>query len=143
AYREALARVLTHEIVAEDRQASAPSPAGRGGLAGWQMRITAAYIEEHVSETIPLTTLAELVRLSSCHFFRAFKRSFGVPPHRYHAMRRIERAKQLLLSPDASITRIALEVGFCETSSFSAAFRKLTGLSPTAFKRAEARLQRP
>ena len=42
---------------------------------------------------LPLSALADLVGLSPYHFARAFKRSFGVPPHRYHIGRRIERAK--------------------------------------------------
>jgi AraC family transcriptional regulator len=95
----------------------------------------AAYIEEHVAENIPLATLAELVRLSPYHFCRSFKRSFGMPPHRYHANRRIERAKQLLTNRELSVTRVALDVGFSETSTFSAAFHKLTGQAPSRYRR--------
>ena len=42
------------------------------------------FIEEHLAEEISLAALAELVNLSLFHFARAFKQSFGVPPHRYH-----------------------------------------------------------
>ena len=68
---------------------AAASPAGSNGSSP-------AYIEEHLAEQIPLKTLAQLVRLSPCYFCRAFKQSFGVPPHRYHSARRIEQAKALL-----------------------------------------------
>ena len=87
---------------------------------------------------MPLAKLAELAGLSTYHFCRAFKQSLGVPPHRYHTSQRIERAKTLLAKPAFSVTDIGLTVGFSETSSFTAAFRKATGLTPTAYHRSLA-----
>jgi AraC family transcriptional regulator len=58
-----------------------------------------------------------------------------MPPHKYHAHRRIEQAKQLLANRDASITAIALDVGFSETSTFTAAFHRLTGQTPSRYRR--------
>jgi AraC family transcriptional regulator len=113
-------------------------PPARGGLAPWQQRTVAAYIEEHLSESIPLAALAKLANLSSYYFCRAFKQSFGVPPHRYHINRRIECAKALLADPARSVTEIALTLGFSETSSFSVAFRQTTGNAPTEYRRALA-----
>lgn len=107
----------------------------RGGLSGWQCKKVAEAIEERLSEPLPLAELARLVNLSPYHFARAFKRSFGVPPHRYHVMRRIERAKIMLAEPMFTITDIAVALGFAETSSFSAAFRKATGQSPSEYRR--------
>ena len=97
-------------------------------------RMAAAYIEEHLQEQISLSTLADLTKLSPFHFCRAFKTSFGVPPHRYHTGRRIEHAKALLAKRDLSITEIGLTVGFSETSSFCSAFRKATGVAPRAYR---------
>lgn len=88
-----------------------------------------------MEEQIPLATLAGLARLSPYYFCRAFKQSLGVPPHRYHSRRRIERAKALLAKQSPSVTEIGLAVGFSETSSFTAAFRKVTGVTPTAYHR--------
>jgi len=85
------------------------------------------------ADEIRLAQLAELVSLSPYHFARAFRQSFGVPPHRYHVGRRIERAKTLLAS--STVTQVALAVGFAETSSFSAVFRRLTGFTPSEFRR--------
>jgi len=92
-------------------------PPTRGSLAVWQQRIVATYIEEHLAEAISLHALAKLVDLSPYYFCRAFKQSFGIPPHRYHVNRRIERAKALLGERESSVTDVALEVGFSETSS--------------------------
>jgi AraC family transcriptional regulator len=134
-YCEALGVVLAHELVRRNAGARRVELPARGGLAGWQRRIVAAYIEEHIAEHIPLATLARFVRLSAYHFCRAFKRSFGLPPHRYHNARRIEHAKTLLAQPTSSVTEIAMKVGFSETSSFTAAFRKATGSTPTTYRR--------
>src|SRR5262249_24635616 len=134
-YCEALGVVLVHELLRRNAGARRVEPPARGGLAAWQQRIGSAYIEEHVAEQIPLSTLARFVRLSAYHFCRAFKRSFGMPPHRYHNARRIEHAKTLLAQPACSVTEIALKLGFSETSSFTAAFRKATGSTPTGYRR--------
>lgn len=134
-YTEALGIVLMHELVRINGDTALRRPASRGGLACWQQKRLAAYIEEHVADDIALKTLAELARLSPYHFCRSFKHSFGMPPHRYHASRRIERAKQLLANRELSVTAVALEVGFSDTSTFTAAFHKLTGQTPTQYRR--------
>jgi AraC family transcriptional regulator len=134
-YLEALVTVLAHELARLEPGTSHAHMLVRGGLAMWQQRIVTSYIEEHLPEQISLATLAGLVRLSPYHFCRAFKQSFGMPPHRYHTSRRIERAKTLLAKPEPSVTDIGLKVGFSQTSSFTAAFRRATGFTPTAYYR--------
>jgi AraC family transcriptional regulator len=135
-YVEALGVVLIHELMRLNRGARPAEAPVRGGLATWQQRIVTAYVEEHLSEQVPLATLARLARLSTFHFCRAFKQSYGVPPHRYHTHRRIERAKVLLAERRHSVTEIGLTVGFSETSSFTAVFRKITGQTPSRYHRA-------
>ena len=134
-YFEALGTVLAHEVVRLNAGAPRIGAPARGGLAAWQQRTVPAYIEEHLAEQISLATLAQLVRLSPYYFCRAFKQSFGIPPHRYHTSRRIEHAKILLAKRASSVTDIGLTLGFSETSSFTAAFHKMTGLTPTTFRR--------
>jgi len=134
-YFEALAVVLAHELMRiNGGPPSARSPV-RGGLAAWQQRIVFDYIEENLTQQIPLATLAALVRLSPHYFCRAFKQSFRVPPHRYHSSRRIEHAKMLLARPACSVTEIGLALGFSTTSAFTAAFRKAAGRTPTEYRR--------
>jgi AraC family transcriptional regulator len=133
-YIHALGTVLAHELVRLN--AGTPLDASlRGGLAAWQQRTVTDYIEEHVADPISLSTLAQLARLSPYYFCRAFKQSFGMPPLRYHNSRRIEHAKTLLATPASSVTDIGLTLGFSETSSFTAAFHRATGLTPTAYRR--------
>lgn len=134
-YAKALGVVLMHELSQIDRGIVQDAPTVKAGLAGWQQRLVVAYIEKHLAEPIPLADLAKLTRLSLYHFCRAFRQSFGVPPHRFHTARRIDRAKALLADPKLSVTDIALDIGFRETSSFSMAFRKLAGRRPTQYRR--------
>ena len=135
AYLDALGVVLAHELVRLNVGYERIEAPARGGLAPWQQRMVTSYIEEHLAEQISLATLAQLVHLSPYYFCRAFKQSIGEPPHRYHNNRRIEHAKTLLANRAASVTEIALELGFSETSSFTAAFRRATGMTPTAYGR--------
>ena len=135
-YVEALGVVLVHELIRLNRRTPQTETPVRGGLAAWQQRIVTSYVEEHLCEQIPLAALARLVRLSTFHFCRAFKQSFGVPPHRYHTNRRIERAKLMLAERKHSVTEVGLTLGFSETSSFTAVFRKITGQTPSRYHRA-------
>jgi len=107
----------------------------RGGLPEWRQKNLAQFIDEHLAEDVSLSSLAELVHLSPYHFSRVFKQSFNMPPHRYLTNRRIERAKSLLVERKLSVTEIGHEVGFSETSSFTSAFRKITGETPTDYRR--------
>jgi AraC family transcriptional regulator len=134
-YLEALSNVLAHELSRSDHNIVRETSVSRGGLASWQKRVVLGYIEEHLDEQICLLTLAGLARLSEHHFCRTFKQSFGVPPHQYHVQRRMERAKVLLADRTASITYIALNLGYSQTSSFSVAFRKNTGWTPSEYRR--------
>jgi AraC family transcriptional regulator len=133
-YAEALGAVLAHEIIRLDDGVPVLSPM-RGGLAARQQRRIVEFIEEHLADDFPLATLANLAQLSTYHFARAFKRSFGIPPHRYHTNRRIERARALLADPKASVADVALEVGFSGASAFAATFRRATGQTPTDYRR--------
>jgi AraC family transcriptional regulator len=134
-YVEALGVVLFHELIRVNRGAARAEAPVRGGLAAWQQRILTAYVEEHLSEQVPIAKLARLARLSTFHFCRAFKQSFGMPPHRYHTVRRIEQAKIMLAERRYSVTEVGLALGFSETSAFTAVFRKITGQPPSHYHR--------
>jgi AraC family transcriptional regulator len=134
-YAEALSLVLMHELNSLERTPSQAVRPLSGGLPAWQRKRLVEFIDEHLAEEVSLATLAELVNLSLFHFARAFKQSFGVPPHRYHSARRMDRARSLLLRPALSVTQIGMQTGFRETSSFTRAFRRFTGLTPTEYRR--------
>ena len=83
---------------------------------------------------ISLAALAQLVELSLYHFAHVFKQSFGVAPHHYHMARRIDRATTLLQRSTLPVTQIGIQIGFRESSSFTRAYRKFTGVTPSAYR---------
>src|ERR1700682_2189948 len=96
-YLEALGIVLAHELIRLNAGPPRIEVPMRGGLAAWQQRLITTHIEEYLAEQISLTTLAGLVGLSRYHFCRAFRQSFGTPPHRQHTRRRIADRKSTRL----------------------------------------------
>jgi AraC family transcriptional regulator len=134
-YVEALSLVLAHEVLRLNNGIAPAPQSARGGLAGWQRKRVAEYVEEYLADDLSLSKLAEVAGLSPFHFARAFKESIGLPPLRYVSSRRIERAKELLAQPALSVTQIGAQLGFADSSSFSASFHKHTGVTPTTYRR--------
>jgi AraC family transcriptional regulator len=124
----------------EETAAASPQPV-RGGLAPWQIRKVTSHIEAHLDRTIRNEELAALVRLNPSHFGRAFRNSFGEPPHEHVIRRRVERAQGLMLSTDASLSEIALNCGLADQSHLTRLFRRIAGQSPRSWRR--ARLSAP
>lgn len=106
-----------------------------------------ALIEQDIASNQPdlrstdLRTLAESVHLSRYHFQREFKRAFGESPHQLATRLRLERAQQLLLQTDASVTEICFSVGFESLGSFSSLFSRKLGRSPANYRRRMVQVQ--
>ncbi|HEX5658382.1 MAG TPA: AraC family transcriptional regulator [Polyangiales bacterium] len=104
------------------------------GLSPLQRRRVAEYIEAHLDRDLRLTKLADLTQLRSTQFKALFRGSFGVPVHEYVVQRRVERAKQLLLAGELSISQVALEAGFAHPSHMARCMRRLLGVTPTGLR---------
>ena len=115
------------------RTLSATGP--RRGLAMWQVRKVSDYMRGHLGAPVGLDDLAGLVGLSRFHFCTAFRQATGATPHEWLTRLRVERAQQLLADPKLPVTHVALAVGYETPSSFAASFRKVTGTTPTAYRR--------
>ena len=107
----------------------------RGGLAPWQAKRLRSYIEEKLDSSIRATDLAGFVQLSTSHFFRAFRKTFGESPLTYIMKRRIRRAQQLMLTSQLRLSQVALECGMCDQAHLSRAFRRIVGTNPNAWRR--------
>ncbi len=109
--------------------------AGTGGLAIWQQRKAMNLIRERLDGNLPIAHLARECGLSPSHFARAFRCSFGMPAHRYLISQRIEVAKTLLLHTNYTGLEIAMKSGFEDQATFSRAFHRMVGTSPSDWKR--------
>ena len=91
-------------------------------------------IEARLESGVDLAELATSVGFSLSHFFRMFRRSYGVPPTRYLMHRKLSVARDLLMKTDLRLATIALKTGFADQSHFSRNFQRVMGLPPGAFR---------
>ena len=106
-----------------------------GGLAPWQKRRVLELFSQQLDGSLGLQMLASQCGLSVSHFARAFRQSFGTPPHRYHVLQRIERAKTLLTLSTCALTEVAQQLGFCDQAWFSRTFKAVVGSTPGQWRR--------
>ena len=117
------------------------TPAGRAGrgLAPWQVRKVQEFIDASLDSKIRLQDCASQTRLSASHFSRAFKVTFGTTVLDYIHRRRVERAQQLMLVSEQSLSQIALSCGFADQAHYCRVFRAVAGISPNAWRRQNIR----
>lgn len=106
-----------------------------GGLSKLQLRRLVAYIEEHIDQDLSIERLARVAGLSASHLKTLFRRSTGLPVHRYVVQRRVERAKDLLARGELPASQVALEVGFAHQSHMASWMRRLLGVTPRCVAR--------
>ncbi|MNI73746.1 HTH-type transcriptional regulator YesS [compost metagenome] len=93
------------------------------------------FIFEHYMDDISRNDVAASVFLTPEYFAKLFKAETGIVIKDFINNCRIERAKDLLINSDTSISMIASQVGFDSISYFSTVFKKLTGVSPQVFRK--------
>jgi AraC-like DNA-binding protein len=92
-------------------------------------------IDGRYAESLDLDALARVSGYSRAYFSRAFRRAYGVSPREYLITRRLERAASLLRSTDRSVTEVCHLVGLTSVGSFTTAFSRTYGRTPTAYRR--------
>lgn len=109
-------------------------PYVKGGLAPQKLADVLDYIDDHLPEKITLRLLASVAGLSPHHFNGAFKAMTGDPPIKFVLRKRVERAKNILVTTDRPIAEIAYEVGFPSHSHLSTHFKREVGIQPSRFR---------
>ena len=91
-----------------------------------------SHIESNLSEPDKLTiaVLSTIAGLSPSRFKALFKEKLGIPPAEYALRLRIEEARRRLAARDASVTRVALDLGFSSSQYFASSFKRLTRMKP-------------
>jgi AraC family transcriptional regulator len=74
------------------------------------------------------------LNLSVHYFCELFTQSAGIPPDKYVLQQRVNRAQQLLINSQKSLSEIALDCGFANQSHLNRHFTKLTGISPKKYR---------
>ena len=97
------------------------------------------FIDAFFLTDLPIKEIAREASMSEYHFFRLFKKVFGASPHQYILRKRLETGKQLLLVQQP-VSSVALDCGFADIFSFSKAFKKHFGVSPSALLAQKSRI---
>jgi signal transduction histidine kinase/DNA-binding LacI/PurR family transcriptional regulator/AraC-like DNA-binding protein len=93
-----------------------------------------AYIQQNYTRSFSLDELSETIGVSKSYLSRIFKMDMGISLWDYLNRFRNQKAKELLLLTDVSITKIAAEVGYDDVGYFSRVFREVTGCSPRSYR---------
>jgi AraC family transcriptional regulator len=123
--------------------AALPTPAHRADtIEAYTMAVERAvcHMKAHSGEPLDLDQLARIAGMSRFHLVRVFDELTGTTPHHFLACLRMQRAKDLLLAPGASITEVCMDVGYSSLGTFSTTFSTLVGISPQEFRAMTKRL---
>jgi AraC-like DNA-binding protein len=93
-----------------------------------------AFIDHCYDHPLSLDRMSSEACFSRYHFLRLFRQAFNKTPHQYLIERRIEKAKELLLSNNLRVTDVCFEVGFQSLGSFSSLFHKYVGHAPVNYR---------
>lgn len=121
-----------------DDGTSGPPPKAKpvkGGLAAWQLRNVVQHIDAYLGATIGVDALAEVARLSTGHFCRAFKVTTGETPHAFLIRQRVRRAQTLMLQTDDTLSHIAYACGLTDQAHLTRLFRRVVGATPLIWRR--------
>jgi AraC-like DNA-binding protein len=135
---EAACTMILVEMARYGHRLCEDSQLSRGGqsMAPWRMRRIRERIAASAESGYPsLAELARLCSISQSHLMRTFKASTGWPIHKYVAEERLKAAKQLLLQDQLTTNQISAKLGFRSPAYFATAFRRMTGKTPTEYRR--------
>jgi len=106
----------------------------KGGLSGWRLRRVIDYMAANLAADVGLADLTTLTGLSRAQFFRAFRQSTGLSPHRYLSGLRLDKAQMLLDDTSLDLEAVADAVGLRAGARFSARFKQRFGVAPRLYR---------
>jgi len=93
------------------------------------------FIHLNYQNQLTLDDLTKVAHLSKFYFLRIFKDNIGISPYEYLITYRINKAKELLLSTDSTVSDICKTVGFNDYVNFIRTFKKIVDLTPLKYRR--------
>ncbi|MGN0621805.1 MAG: AraC family transcriptional regulator [Porcipelethomonas sp.] len=103
--------------------------------SGEMIRPALEYISAHFREVITIKQLAAKVHLSESYFMNQFHKHVGLSAVEYISHFRINQACRTLIGTKKNVLEIAFDCGFRNISNFNRQFRKITGCSPTEYRK--------
>jgi AraC family transcriptional regulator len=134
-FRQRLTDLLATRLLAEHTGVPTAFEPIMGGLSPHALRRAIERLSSDSDADVSLAALASDAGLSRFHFCRAFKESTGLSPHAWLRQQRLEQAMNMLRDADASIASVAAQLGYASQTAFTAAFKKLTGETPSDWRR--------
>jgi AraC family transcriptional regulator len=99
-----------------------------------RLRVAKQYMNDDFLRIEEIAQVATACSLSEFHFYRSFKEAFGITPYQYLLNCRLNFAKELMRKRSESLSSIALTCNFPDLFTFSKAFKRQFGISPSAFQ---------
>jgi len=137
-YTESLCTALIAQLLTNYGSGQHP-PRWAAQLPNGLLRRVTCYLEAHLEESPSVEELGRLVGLSTAHFSGLFRRATGLSPHRFLVGRRVDRARELLVSGSDSIAQVAIQAGFYDQSHLTKQMRHVLGVSPGCLRRMHKR----
>ncbi|WP_223974546.1 AraC family transcriptional regulator [Bradyrhizobium sp. RD5-C2] len=134
-FRQQLTDLLATRLLAAHTDLPTTIQPVRGGLAPKTLLRAIERLRSDSDADVSLAALASEAGLSRFHFCRAFKESTGLSPHAWLRKHRLEQAMKLLRDTNEAVVSVAAELGYTSQTAFAAAFRKLTGETPSDWRR--------
>jgi AraC family transcriptional regulator len=132
---DALAPLALEGIALELLAAAGRQPAVQAVAPRW-LRSVRDVLQDRFRENLGLDEIAELVGVHPAHLARMFRRCHGCTIGDFVRNLRVERARHELTTSDRTLAEIALGLGYADQSHFTSSFKRQTGLTPGAFRRA-------
>lgn len=107
----------------------------RPATASNRFKPVISYIQKNLQDEISIEHLSRAAFMSEPHFYRSFKKHFGVTPIAYINNKRIKTAMMMMRAMDCSLKEIAFASGFNNLSYFFRTFKRCTGCTPTEYKK--------
>ena len=134
-FRHQLTDLLATRLLAAHAGSPATPQPIMGGLSPKVLHRAIERLRSDSDADVSLAALAADAGLSRFHFCRAFKESTGLSPHAWLRQHRLEQAMNMLRDTDVSVVSVAAALGYSSQTAFAAAFRKLTGETPSDWRR--------
>ncbi|WP_213291146.1 AraC family transcriptional regulator [Bradyrhizobium sp. sGM-13] len=134
-FRQQLTDLLATRLLAAHAGSPVAIQPVIGGLSPTALRRAIERLRSDADADVSLAALAADAGLSRFHFCRAFKESTGLSPHAWLRQHRLEQAMNMLRDTDESVVSVAAALGYSSQTAFAAAFRKLTGETPSDWRR--------